>query len=126
MKKSKVNIDTTVEEFTQLIINKETTFVVLKREINSGSFSKEKVPVLSKRLEVANERIHKNLKLNEILFYILIPSRKLHGFSKKYYFDTDKVIKEGYKRKVNQYYGFSILGHFLYINSFNLGFQKYA
>ncbi len=112
----KENIEsTTIEHFAHLIIEGKATFVSLKEEIRASQLSEDKSRILLKRLSFANERIHKSLALNEILFYTIIPLRIVHALSKHFYFDPHKEKELGFNRKVNQYYAFSILGVFLYL-----------
>lgn len=106
---------TTIEHFAHLIIEGKATFISLKEEIKVSQLSKDKKQILLKRLSFAQERIHKSLALNEILFYTIIPLGIVHALSKQFFFDPHEEKELGFNRKVNQYYAFSILGMFLYL-----------
>lgn len=116
MRAVKVTIENfTVEDFSHLMIEKNVAYILLKEEVKSLQFDKITESSVLNKLTEATKRLHEGLEFNEILFYTLIPSRKLHGFSKKYYFDTEEQLRLGFKCKVNQYYMFSILGVFMYL-----------
>jgi len=66
-------------------------------------------------LQIIESRSKENLSLGKILFYTLIPSRFIHNLFKVSAFDAYKALEQGYRRKVNQYYFFSILGEFFYL-----------
>jgi len=102
-----------VEDFAQLILIKEESVISLYKKIKSSSFNKENIQRLLKNIKILEVRLNENLNIKKIILCILVPSRKIFGLFNV--FDPHNELKKGYKKKVNQYYLFSILGNLLYL-----------
>ena len=116
MSKEKNNIENyAVEDLAKLIIEKSETLVSLDKKIKSSQFSRENIQKLLKKVQLVESRLNKNLSFNKIIWCILIPSRKILGLFNV--FNPHNELKKGFRRKVNQFYIFSILGSLFYLLS---------
>jgi|GEM_PF-6531288 hypothetical protein len=67
------------------------------------------------KMEFAYNRISKGLDINEIFTLIIVPFGQVHRMYKNQLFDVVEEKKNGFVKRVNQYYLFSFIGILFYI-----------
>lgn len=102
-----------VEDIVKLIIDKKETIDSLYKKVDTSQFNKESKESVVKKIQIVENRLCENLSFMKIIFCVFLPSRMILGLFNV--FNPHNELKKGFKRKVNQFYLFSILGSLLYL-----------
>lgn len=111
---SKDFTDFEVEDFVNYIIDRNLKKNDFERLLESHLTD----DVLEKqfaKMEFAYNRISKGLDINEIFTLIIVPFGRVHRMYENQLFDVVEERKNGFVKRVNQYYIFSFIGILFYI-----------
>jgi len=111
---SKNFTDFEVEDFVDYIIDRNLKKNDFERLLESHLTD----DVLEKqfaKMEFAYNRISRGLNINEIFTLIIVPFGRVHRMYENQLFDVVEERKNGFVKRVNQYYLFSFIGILFYI-----------
>jgi hypothetical protein len=119
-----------VEDFAELLISKHHTVATLRSKVKTFGLSKEQEKKALNRVDFAEKRVDKPLSWSYTFLFILFPFGQLLTTKFKHLFwrsldDSNLMnVKEkrrlGFKRQVDEYYIYSIVGIFTYITVFTI------
>tara|TARA_Y100001968_G_C19253121_1_gene665469 strand:+ start:123 stop:497 length:375 start_codon:yes stop_codon:yes gene_type:complete len=104
-----------IEDFVDYIIDrnlKKNDFTkLLESHLSDGHILEKQLA----KMKFAYDRLSKGLNINEIFALIIAPLGKVHRMYENQLFDIERERKNGFIKRVNQYYIFSFIGIIFYI-----------
>lgn len=104
-----------IEDFVDYIINRNLKENDFKKLLESHLTDGHTLEKQYAKMEFAYKRMSKGLNINEVFTLIIVPFGKVHSMYENQFFDVKKERKNGFVKRVSQYYIFSFIGILFYI-----------
>jgi len=103
------------EKLVDLIYFNKIEIPELINKINKSLLNEVEKTSLIKKIEVAKIRLESPLDLSQTILFLIFPFGITSIFNNDYESDYKQFLKFNYKRKIKQYFQYSIIGFATYI-----------
>tara|TARA_R110002073_G_scaffold8207_5_gene45841 strand:- start:54638 stop:55024 length:387 start_codon:yes stop_codon:yes gene_type:complete len=108
-------LDFEVEDFANYIYEKKIAIPSLKSKIHNFSLSKENQDKVLKRIKFSEQRLNKPLSTSEKILLLFFPFGIVNRLYKNDFFNIKEEFDLGYKKRVNQFFRYSVISMLAYI-----------
>ena len=107
--------DYTIEKLVDYIYYNKLDVASLTKKLEDSQLAEKEKTSLRKKIVLANERLEKPLDIQQIILFVIFPFGITSIFNSDYDSDYKLFVKYNYKKKIRQYFWFSLIGFFMYI-----------